>query len=83
LQYTAETGERRYWGNYIDMEFIPGYEGDGTIPCIILQSHEASVFRQAKENTARVGLNAIGMARQAALLILAVHDIHPPMGAVS
>jgi len=44
---------------------------------------EASVFRQAKENTSRAGLNAIGMARQAALLLLAVHDIHPPMGPTS
>ncbi len=81
--YIIETGERRYWANYIDMELIPGYSGDGTVPCIILQPGQASVFRQAKENTARAGLNAIGMARQAALLILAVHEIHPPMGAVT
>jgi hypothetical protein len=82
-QYTIETGERRYWANYIQMELIPGYDGDSTVPCIILQPHQASVFRQAKENTSRAGLNAIGMARQAALLILAIYDIHPPMGAVS
>ena len=81
--YIIETGERRYWANYIDMEFIPGYQGDSTVPCIILPPGEASVFRQAKENTSRAGLNAIGMARQAALLLLAVHDIHPPLGAVS
>lgn len=81
--YLIETGERRYWANYIDQEFIPGYGGDGTIPCIILPPGEASVFRQAKENTSRAGLNAIGMARQAALLLLAVHDIHPPLGFVS
>jgi hypothetical protein len=81
--YIIETGERRYWANYIDMEFIPGYQGDSTVPCIILPPGEASVFRQAKENTSRAGLNAIGMARQAALLLLAVHDIHPPIGAVS
>jgi hypothetical protein len=80
--YLIETGERRYWASYINMEFIPAYEGDGTIPCIILPDGQASVFRQAKENTSRAGLNAIGMARQAALLILAVHDIHPPLGAV-
>jgi hypothetical protein len=82
-QYTIETGERRYWANYIHMELIPGYDGDNTVPCIILQPHQASVFRQAKENTSRAGLNAIGMARQAALLILAIYDIHPPAGAVS
>ncbi len=81
--YVIETGERRYWANYIDMELIPGYEGDGTVPCIILQPYQASVFRQAKENTARTGLNAIGMARQAALLLLAIHDIHPPLAAVN
>src|SRR5690606_15218393 len=46
--YLIETGERRYWANYIDQEFIPSYGGDGTIPCIILPSGEASVFRQAK-----------------------------------
>jgi hypothetical protein len=81
--YIIETGERRYWANYIDMEFIPGYQGDSSVPCIILPPGEASVFRQAKENTSRAGLNAIGLARQAALLLLAVHDIHPPLGAVS
>jgi len=80
--YVIETGERRYWANYIDMEFIPGYQGDGTIPCIILPPGQASVFRQAKENTSRAGLNAIGMARQVALLILAVYDIHPPLGPI-
>ncbi|GIK64254.1 MAG: hypothetical protein BroJett018_20480 [Chloroflexota bacterium] len=81
--YVIETGERRYWANYIDMEFIPGYQGDGMIPCIILQPHQASVFRQAKENTSRAGLNAIGMARQAALLLLAVHGILSPDGCVT
>ena len=80
--YRIETGERRYWANYINMEFIPSYQGDGTVPCIILPPGEASVFRQAKENTSRAGLNAIGMARQVALLILAVHDIHPRLGPV-
>lgn len=81
--YIIETGERRYWANYMDMDFIPGYQGDGTVPCIILQPHQSSVFRQAKENTARAGLNAIGMARQAALLLLEVHGIKPPFGAVT
>lgn len=81
--YIIETGERRYWANYIDMEFVPGYQGDGTIPCIILRPGEASVFRQAKENTSRAGLNAIGMARQTALLLLTIHGIYPPLGHVS
>lgn len=81
--YVIETGERRYWANYLDMEFIPGYQGDGMIPCIILPTGEASVFRQAKENTSRSGLNAIAMARQVALLILWVHGIEPPKSTIS
>jgi ParB family transcriptional regulator, chromosome partitioning protein len=80
--YRIETGERRYWASWIVRDFLPGYEGDGTIPCIIIPSGKASVFRQAKENTARTGLSAIAMARQAALLILAVHGVEKPEGAV-
>ena len=38
------------------------------IPCIIIPAERSSVFRQAKENTARSGLSAIAMARQAATL---------------
>jgi ParB-like chromosome segregation protein Spo0J len=76
--FRIETGERRYWATWLLMDFLPGYQGDGTIPCIIVPTKRASVFRQAKENTSRTGLNAIAMARQAALLILAVHGIHPP-----
>jgi len=81
--YRIETGERRYWATWLLRDFLPSYEGDGTIPCIIIPSGKASVFRQAKENTARSGLSAIGMARQAALLILAVHDVEKPDGPVS
>ncbi|MCI0709643.1 MAG: ParB/RepB/Spo0J family partition protein [Chloroflexi bacterium] len=76
--FRIETGERRYWATWLLMDFLPGYQGDGTIPCIIVPAKRASVFRQAKENTSRTELNAIAMARQAALLILAVHGIHPP-----
>ena len=81
--YRIETGERRYWATWILRDFLPGYEGDGTIPCIVIPSGRASVFRQAKENTARAGLSAIAMARQAALLLLTVHGIERPEGAVS
>lgn len=77
--YQIETGERRYWATWLMMEFLPGYQGNGSIPCIIVPSNRASVFRQAKENTSRAGLNAIAMARQAALLLLAVHGIRPPL----
>ncbi|MBI5961801.1 MAG: hypothetical protein HY866_23895 [Chloroflexi bacterium] len=81
--YRIETGERRYWANWLLRDFIPGYDGDGMIPCIVVPSERSSVFRQAKENTARAGLSAIAMARQAALLLLAIHDYEIPDGPVS
>ncbi len=81
--YRIETGERRYWASWIIRDFLPSYQGDGTIPCIIIPSNRASIFRQAKENTARAGLSAIAMARQAALLILTIHGVEKPEGPVS
>lgn len=72
-QYRIETGERRYWATWLLRDFVPGYEHDGTIPCIVIPAASASAFRQAKENTARSGLPAIALARQAALLLLSVH----------
>jgi hypothetical protein len=77
-QFRIETGERRYWATWLLRDFIPGYTGDGMIPCIIIPAERASVFRQAKENTARSGLSAIAMARQAALLLLTVHGYQIP-----
>src|SRR6185295_14825336 len=50
--YRIETGERRYWATWLMRDFLPSYKGDGTIPCILIPSGKASVFRQAKENTA-------------------------------
>ncbi len=76
--YRIETGERRYWASWLLRDFIPGYEGDGMIPCLVVPEERSSVFRQAKENTSRTGLNAIAMARQAALLLLTVHDFAIP-----
>jgi len=76
--YRIETGERRYWASWLLRDFIPGYEGDGMVPCIVVPEERSSVFRQAKENTSRTGLNAIAMARQAALLLLTVHDFAIP-----
>ncbi len=81
--YRIETGERRYWATWLLRDFIPGYESDGMIPCIVIPSEHASAFRQAKENTARTGLSAIAMARQAALLLLYVHGYEIPSGPVS
>jgi len=76
--YRIETGERRYWATWLLRDFIPGYTGDGMIPCLIISNQTSSVFRQAKENTARSGLTAIAMARQAALLLLTVHGYEIP-----
>ncbi|MDX1992563.1 MAG: ParB N-terminal domain-containing protein [bacterium] len=81
--FRIETGERRYWATWLLRDFIPGYTGDSMIPCIIIPAERSSVFRQAKENTARSGLSAIAMARQAALLLLTVHGYEIPPYAVS
>jgi hypothetical protein len=51
--YRIETGERRYWATWLLRDFIPNSGSDGTIPCILIPSPKASVFRQAKENTSR------------------------------
>ena len=81
-QFRIETGERRYWATWLLRDFISNYDGDGMIPCIIIPADRSSVFRQAKENTARSGLSAIALARQAALLLLTVHGYQIPDAAV-
>lgn len=81
-QFRIETGERRYWATWLLRDFISGYDSDGMIPCIVIPHESASAFRQAKENTARSGLSAIAMARQAALLLLYVHGYEMPHGPV-
>jgi hypothetical protein len=80
--FRIETGERRYWATWLLKEFIPGYRGDGTLPCIIVPGAHSSVFRQARENTARAGLTAVALARQSALLLLTVHGYEIPAYAV-
>jgi hypothetical protein len=77
-QYRIETGERRYWATWLLRDFIPGYESDGMIPCLVIPAEKSSPFRQAKENTARSGLSSIAMARQIALLLLTVHGYEIP-----
>lgn len=47
--FRIQTGERRFWASWLLRKFLPGYTGDGTIPCIIIKSSQASVFRQARE----------------------------------
>ncbi len=76
--FRIETGERRYWATWLLRDFIPDYDGDGMIPCIIIHAERSSIFRQAKENTARSGLTAVALARQAALLLLTVHGFEIP-----
>jgi len=80
--FRIETGERRYWATWLLRDFISGYTGDGMIPCIVIPAKSSSVFRQAKENTARSGLTAVALARQAALLLLTVHGYEIPAYAV-
>ncbi len=80
--FRIETGERRYWATWLLRDFISSYTGDGMIPCIIIPANRSSVFRQAKENTARSGLTAVALARQAALLLLTVHGYEIPSYAV-
>lgn len=80
--YRIETGERRYWAAWLLRDFLPGYEADGMIDCIVVPADRSTVFRQAKENTARKGLSAIAMARQAALLLLTVNGFDIPDFAV-
>ena len=82
-KFRIETGERRYWATWLLKDFIPGYQGDGMIPCIVIPQEKESPFRQAKENTTRAGLNAVAMARQIALLLLYVHGYEMPLGPVS
>lgn len=79
--FRIETGERRYWASWILRDFIEG-DHDGMIDCIIVPGDRSSIFRQAKENTARSGLSAIAMARQAALLLLTANEFEIPTHAV-
>jgi hypothetical protein len=81
--YRIETGERRYWAAWLLRDFLPGYESDGMIDCLVVAPDRASSFRQARENTARKGLSAIAMARQAALLILTVNGCEIPNYAIT
>ncbi len=76
--YRIETGERRYWATWLLRDFIHASSSDGMVPCIVIPEQKSSVFRQARENTARAGLSAVAMARQAALLLLTVHGYEIP-----
>lgn len=62
------TGERRYMAHWLLHTWIGGFD---TIPAQVVG--EVNVWLQAAENGARKPLNAIGMARQLALLIMEMY----------
>lgn len=62
-------GERRYLAHHLLMEYADGAD---TIQCIVKPAR--NVWVQASENANRSPLNAIGMARQVALLIMAMYE---------
>lgn len=67
--YTIIAGERRYLAHHLLKEWTG--EPD-TIPCFVKDNRD--VWVQASENANRAPLNAIGMARQVALLIMAMYE---------
>lgn len=67
-RFLIETGERR-WLAYWLLRINLGDDAWAKIPAI-RSDGRGYVWRQAQENTARRQLNAIGMARQLALLIM-------------
>lgn len=73
--YRLETGERRWLAFHLLHTYFDGREGKpdererwSRIPAREVAS--VSVWRQATENTARADLNAIGRARQFAILLM-------------
>jgi hypothetical protein len=66
-QYMVETGERRWFAYHL----LYHYTGDKKYTTIPARNvPQVDVWRQATENTARQNLNAIGRARQLAILIM-------------
>lgn len=66
-KHIIETGERRWLAHHLLAQYVDAKYGK--VPAIESVSGD-SLWRQAHENTARRQLNAIGMARQLALLIM-------------
>ena len=65
--FRLETGERRWLAYHLLNHYFPD-EDWGRIPAHLVD--EVSVWRQASENNARSDLNAIGRARQLAILLM-------------
>lgn len=66
--YLIETGERRWLAFHLLHIVYPDSTAWAKIPA--REVTQSSVWRQASENTARASLNAIGMARQLAMLLM-------------
>lgn len=73
--YQIETGERRWLAYHMLYTYFNGHHGKPnesdkwkTIPAMVVD--EINVWRQASENAARADLNAIGRARQFAILMM-------------
>lgn len=69
-RFVIESGERRWLAFHLINQILGTHD---KIPAIKSDGVDF-VWRQASENTARRQLNAIGMARQLALLIMAARD---------
>lgn len=70
-RYVIESGERRWVAHHILTR--AGFSGFDKIPARI-QPVSGKVWRQASENGIRKPLNAIGLARQLALLIMDMYE---------
>lgn len=66
--YRLETGERRWMAFHLLHLLQPENDEWEKIPARIMDAHD--LWRQAAENNARENLNAIGRARQYALLLM-------------
>lgn len=72
--HLIESGERRWLAYWLLHLHTPNPEEFSRIPAVTVSGADY-VWRQAAENTARRNLNAVGMARQLALLVMAARGI--------
>lgn len=67
--FLIEGGERRWWAYQLLKSVYEGADKYASIPAVKVDGKDA-IWRQAAENGVRRPLNAIGIARQLALLIM-------------
>lgn len=72
--YIIESGERRWLAYWLLKLFARDGARFARIPAVAVSGQDA-IWRQASENTARRSLNAVGMARQLALLVMAARGL--------